>query len=136
MTDRYQRMKTMEKEYPVSTLCEAFDASRSGYYDWREREPSVREQANTRLLEEIQLLRQGEEICYGSPRMTEELKGRGHVCSENRIARLMHEHDLRAQTKPRFVPCTTDSQHDQPIAPNRLTERAAPDGPNQIWLQD
>ncbi len=23
-----------------------------------------------------------------------------------------------------------------PIAPNRLAERAAPDGPNQVWLQD
>jgi transposase InsO family protein len=68
--------------------------------------------------------------------MAEELKGRGHTCSENRVARLMREHDLRAQVKPRFVPCTTDSQHDQPIAPNRLAERAAPDGPNQVWLQD
>ena len=126
----------MEKEYPVSALCEALDVSRSGYYDWRERKPSTRAQANARLLEEIRGLRVGEEICYGSPRMTQELKGRGHVCSENRIARLMREHELRAQTKPRFVPCTTDSHHDQPIAPNRLAQRAAPDGPNQIWLQD
>jgi putative transposase len=136
MSDRYQRIETMEKDYPVTSLCDAFEVSRSGYYDWRERKPSAREQANTRLLEEIQVLRQREEICYGSPRMTEELKARGHVCSENRIARLMREHDLRAHTKPRFVPCTTDSNHDQPIAPNRLAQRAAPDGPNQIWLQD
>ena len=126
----------MIKEHPLSTLCEAFDVSRSGYYAWCERKPSARQQANIRLLEEIQRLRQGEEVCYGSPRLTEELKGRGHACSENRIARLMRAHDLRAQVKPRFVPCTTDSAHDQPVAPNRLAERAAPDGPNQIWLQD
>jgi transposase InsO family protein len=126
----------MENDYPLTELCAAFAVSRSGYYAWRARKPSARAQANTRLLEAIQHLRQGEEICYGSPRMTEELKGRGHTCSENRIARLMREHDLRAQTKPRFVPRTTDSEHDQPIAPNRLAERAAPEGPNQIWLQD
>jgi len=136
VTDRYQRIQTMEKEYPLSELCEAFEVSRSGYYAWRGRKPSARAQANTRLLEEIQNLRQREEICYGSPRMTEELKSRGHRCSENRVARLMREHELRAQTKPRFVPCTTDSQHDQPIAPNHLAQAAAPDGPNQIWLQD
>ena len=136
MTDRYQRIQTMTKEHPLSALCEALDVSRSGYYAWCERQPSARQQANTRLLEEIQILRQGEEVCYGSPRMTEELKGRGHTCSENRIARLMREHDLRAQVKPRFVPRTTDSDHDQPVAPNRLAERAAPDGPNQVWLQD
>lgn len=136
MTDRYQRIQTMEKEYSLSELCAAFEVSRSGYYDWRERKPSARQQANARLVEQIQIIRQGEAVCYGSPRLTEELKGRGHACSENRVARLMRAHDLRAQLKPRFVPCTTDSQHDQPIAPNHLADRAAPDGPNQIWLQD
>ena len=136
MSARYQRIQIMEKEYHLSELCLAFEVSRSGYYDWCARKPSARQQANTQLLAEIQILRQGEEACYGSPRMTQELQARGYQCSENRIARLMHEHGLRAQARPRFVPCTTDSKHDQPIAPNRLAERAAPDGPDQIWLQD
>ena len=136
MTDRYQRIQVMEREHPLSELCAALAVSRSGYYAWRERAPSARQQANARLLEEIQDLRQGEEACYGSPRMTAELQGRGHPCSENRVARLMRVHRLRAQARPRWVPRTTDSDHDEPIAPNRLAERAAPDGPNQVWLQD
>lgn len=136
MSHRYQRIQAMKKEYPLTELCTAFAVSRSGYYDWCARPPSARQQANTQLLAEIQTLRQSEEACYGSPRMTEELQARGYRCSENRVARLMHEHGLRAQAQPRFVPCTTDSDHDRPIAPNRLAERAAPDGPNQIWLQD
>jgi transposase InsO family protein len=136
MTDRYRRMKTLELDYPVTALCEAFAVSRSGYYAWRERAPSARQQANARLVAQIHLIRQGEEACYGSPRMTEELRARGHACSEKRVARLMREHGLRAQAVPRFVPRTTDSDHDEPIAPNRLAERAAPDGPNQVWLQD
>jgi putative transposase len=126
----------MTADYTTTELCEAFDVSRSGYYDWLEREPSARQQANTRLVEAIQLLRQGEEACYGSPRMTEELQARGYACSENRVARLMRTHGLRAQAAPRFVPRTTDSDHDEPIAPNRLADRVAPDGPNQVWLQD
>ena len=136
MTDRYQRIHAMKKAYPLTELCAAFAVSRSGYYAWCERKPSARQQANTRLLEAIQTLRQGEEACYGSPRLTEELKARGYPCSENRIARLMHEHGLRAQAQPRFVPRTTDSDHDLPVAPNRLAERATPAGPNQVWLQD
>lgn len=112
------------------------EVSRSGYYAWRARGPSVRSQANARLLEEIQHLRQGEEACYGSPRLTEELKAQGQVCSENRVARLMRAHGLRAQVRPRWVPRTTDSDHDEPSAPNRLAQRAVPDGPNQVWLQD
>ena len=136
MTERYQRMKAMAGDYALTELCEAFEVSRSGYYAWREREPSARQQANDRLVTEIQLLRQGEEACYGSPRMTVELQARGHSCSENRVARLMREQGLRAQAAARFVPRTTDSAHDEPIAPNRLAECAAPAGPNQVWLQD
>lgn len=136
MTDRYQRMKTLAADYPLSALCAAFSVSRSGYYAWRERAPSVRQRANDRLVAEMERLRQGEEAAYGSPRMTEELQARGLACSENRVARLMRRHGLRAQAAPRFVPCTTDTDHDEPIAPNRLAERAAPDGPNQVWLQD
>lgn len=79
--------------------------------------PSARQQATTQLLAEIQTLRQGEETSYGSPRMTEELQARGYACSENRIARLMRQHGLRVQARPRFVPCTTNSDHDLPIAP-------------------
>lgn len=84
---------------------------------------------------EMHVRRQGEEACYGSPRMTEELQARGLAGSENRVARLMRAPGLRAQPAPRFVPCTTDSDHDEPVAPNRLAETVAPDGPNQIWLQ-
>jgi transposase InsO family protein len=126
----------MENDYALSALCLAFGVSRSGYYAWCGRKPSARQQANTQLLAEIQTLRQSEAAAYGSPRLTAELQARGYPCSENRIARLLHAHGLRAQARPRFVPCTTDSAHDLPVAPNRLAERATPDGPNQIWLQD
>ena len=136
MSTRYQRIQAMENDYSLSALCLAFDVSRSGYYDWCGRKPSARQQANTQLLAEIQTLRQSEEAAYGSPRLTAELQARGYQCSENRIARLLHAHGLRAQARPRFVPCTTDSDHDLPVAPNRLAERSAPTGPDQIWLED
>jgi putative transposase len=126
----------MEKEYPLSLLCRVFAVSRSGYHAWRTRKPSARQQANDRLLAAISQLHAGPERCYGSPRLTPELQALGHACSENRVARLMQRHGVRAQRRKRFVPRTTDSDHDQPIAPNRLAERPAPTGPNQVWLQD
>lgn len=126
----------MTAGYATTALCEAFEVSRSGYYAWQAREPSGRQQANERLVAAMRVIRQGEEVCYGSPRMTRELQARGLDCSENRVARLMRAHGLRAQPVPRFVPGTTDSDHDEPVAPNRLAETSAPDGPNQIWLQD
>jgi transposase InsO family protein len=136
VTDRYQRIATMEKEYPLTVLCRVFGVSRSGYHAWRTRPPSVRQQANDQLLAAIRRLHQGPERCYGSPRLTPELKALGHACSENRVARLMQRHGVRAQKRKRFVPRTTDSDHDHPIAPNRLAERSVPTGPNQVWVSD
>lgn len=136
MTDCYQRIQAMTADHDTAALCEAFGVSRSGYYAWQAREPSARALANERLVAEMHILRQGEEACYGSPRMTRELQARGLACSENRVARLMRAHGLRAQRAPRFVPRTTDSDHDEPVAPNRLAAAPVPDGPNQIWRQD
>ena len=43
---------------------------------------------------------------------------------------------LCGRAKGRFRVCTTDSNHDQPIAPNRLPQLLPPDAPNQIWVGD
>jgi transposase InsO family protein len=133
---RYERIQAMEKEFPLSILCRVLEVSRSGYHAWRRREPSARAQANEQLLAAIRQLHAGPERAYGSPRVTSERKAQGHGCSENRVARLMQRHGLRAQVRKRFVPRTTDSDHDQPIAPNRLAERTLPEGPNQVWVSD
>lgn len=136
MTQRYQRIQMMESDHPLSLLCRVFEVSRSGYHAWRGRKPSARQEANQRIVQAIEALHRGRERCYGSPRLTPELRARGHQCSENRVARLMQRHGLRACRRKRFVPCTTDSRHDQPIAPNRLADHSAPRGPNQVWVSD
>ena len=48
----------------------------------------------------------------------------------------MRQHQLWAQAPRRFVPQTTDSRHDQPIAPNRLASVASPTAANQQWVTD
>jgi putative transposase len=46
----------------------------------------------------------------------------------------MREHDLQPRRRHRHV-ATTDSNHDQPIYPNRTRELTV-DGPNQLWVAD
>jgi putative transposase len=60
----------------------------------------------------------------------------GHSHGRNRIARLMRQQKLCGRVKGRFRVRTTDSNHDQPIAPNRLAELPAPTAADQIWLGD
>ena len=71
---------------------------------------------------------------YGWRRVRAELRHRGMIVNHKKVRRLMREHDLQPRRRRRHV-ATTDSDHDQPIYPNRTTELAI-DGPNQLWVAD
>jgi len=129
-------MKTIESKYPLTDCCRALGVSRSGYYAWDQREPSSRTQANQVLKEEIAVIFEQRQQRYGSPRITRELRQRGRVCGENRVARLMRQKRLNATPKRRFRVMTTNSNHDLPIAPNRLADVTEITRPNQVWVGD
>ena len=48
----------------------------------------------------------------------------------------MRSHGIRALAGRRFRPCTTDSRHSLPIAPNLLNQEFVAAAPNRIWLAD
>jgi putative transposase len=129
-------MKTIEQEYPLTDCCRALGVSRSGYYAWCDRKPGPRAEANHTLSAEIVGLFKQRQERYGSPRITRELWRRGRVCGENRVARLMRGKRLNATPKRRFRVMTTNSNHDLPIAPNRLAEVFEITRPNQVWVGD
>jgi putative transposase len=128
----------MKAEHPILELCEAFDVSRSGYYDWSQRRqaPGPRAAEDAVLRERIKSLHQESRETYGSPRIQKDLREEGARHGRNRIARLMREQGLCGRQSRRYRVVTTDSNHDQPIAPNRLAEAPAPTAPNQQWVAD
>ena len=65
-----------------------------------------------------------------------ELRKSGARHGRNRIARIMQQEGLCGRQKGRYRVQTTDSNHDEPIAPNRLAEAPTPTAPNQIWVGD
>jgi len=129
-------MKSLEHQYSVSECCEALGVSRSGYYAWRARPPGLRAEANRELAIEIAEVFDHRQRRYGSPRITRELRKRGRACGENRVARLMRDKHLNAKPRRRFRVMTTQSDHDLPIAPNRLAEIKAITTTNQVWVSD
>jgi len=48
----------------------------------------------------------------------------------------MRRHGIRALAGRRFRPCTTDSRHHLPVAPNLLKQAFVASAPNRIWLAD
>jgi transposase InsO family protein len=129
-------MKALEDQYPTRELCAAFAVSRSGYYAWKQRPLSARQRRDAELGAQLRRLHEQSRRTYGSPRLLEALRQEGERISRRRVCRLMRQQQLHAVRPRRFVPHTTDSRHDQPIAPNRLAQAPAPDGPDQQWVSD
>lgn len=126
----------MKGEHSLAQLCAAFEVKRSGYHAWVKAEASPRERADAALLPKIRVVFARHQGRYGSPRIRDELADQGARHGGKRIARLMKAAGLRGRCSRRFVPRTTQSDHDHPIAPNLLAQRRAPTGPNQSWVTD
>lgn len=122
--------------YPVRVMCRVLGVSASGYYGWRHRPPSARAMANITLLGDVRRIQARHQGRYGSPRMHAALRAEGRSCSRGRVERLTRRHGIRALAGRRFRPCTTDSRHYLPIAPNLLAQRFVAPAPNRIWLAD
>jgi putative transposase len=128
----------MKNDHPIQTLCAAFAVSASGYYDWRRRltAPGPRARQTQALTHSIKTIHAQSRATYGSPRIQIELRKTGARHGRNRIARLMQQEGLCGRQKTRYCVQTTDSNHDEPIAPNHLAAAPAPSAPNQTWVAD
>ena len=115
-------MKSQAQQHGVKRLCQVLGVSRSGYYAWRHRLPSRRQQANQRLLVRIREAYALSRNTYGSPRIQAALQRQGIACSRKRVAHLMHHDHLLARRVARHVHRTTQRDAQAQPAPNLLDQ--------------
>lgn len=121
--------------FPIVKMSEVFDVSRSGYYSWMSRGPSDRAQENQRLRRKIRKIWLDSGKTYGSPRIHQQLLRDGETASRPRVARLMKKEGIQSQIRPKWV-ATTDSNHQLPVAPNRLGQDFSAERLGQVWVSD
>jgi transposase InsO family protein len=128
----------MKDDHPILTLCLHLEVSSSGYYDWQKRRlcPGPRAVEDQALAQAIDQIHTRSRKTYGAPRVAQELRKTGRRHGRNRVARLMKEKGLCGRQKGRYRVRTTDSNHDQPIAANRLAQAPKATAPNQLWVAD
>ena len=127
----------MRDTYSISELCHALQVYKSGYYAARGRTPGPRRRCDEQLLVAIKDIHGHRHTrCYGSPRMTVELRQHGHTCSVNRVARLMRDAGLRARPRKPYRPKTTRPDHAACPSPNLLAAAAPPQVPGTHLVSD
>ena len=124
------------RRWPVSVICRVLKVTRGGFYLWKKRKPSARQIRQQKLLAKIRIVQRENRELYGSPRVHRALLIDGEVVSRNTVAKLMRQARIRAKTRRRYVPRTTDSTHHKPIADNLLARDFAAPAPNRKWLAD
>lgn len=132
---KFAYIQAHSQAHKVMRLCQVLGVSTSGYYDWLERPESHRNQENRRLTVKIRQFHLVSRERYGSPRIYQDLRADGESCSENRVARLMRQHDIQAKMARRFV-VTTDSKNTLDPAPDLLRRQFRVSGANLGWVSD
>lgn len=120
----------------VEALCEALDVSPSGYYAWRERHLSPRQQADARLGNEIERVFIESRRTYGSQRVYLALRECGIRSSRKRVARLMRERGLRSVRARKQRVGLTKAGQSAYFAPNLLQQNFNATRKNQKWVTD
>ena len=124
------------RTWPVRLMCRVLAVSPSGYYSWRSRPKNARLASNRQLLDDVRRLHAEHHGRYDTPRMHAALRAEGWSAGLGRVERLMRRHGIRALAGRRFRPCTTDSRHDLPVAPNLLKQDFSASRPDTVWLAD
>jgi transposase InsO family protein len=130
---KYRFMERHRDTLKVKRMSKVLGVSRSGYYAWRTRRPSIRQQDNEQLLEHIWDAHKRSRSLYGSPRITAEINEQGIRCGRNRVARIMRVNGIRAEVRRKFRKKTTDSRHNYALAANLLIERKQTE---RVWAAD
>lgn len=87
----YTFIEAQKTNHRISRMCRILKVSKSGFYDWRDRAPSTRAQADALLTQKIVRIHKDSRETYGAPRIHFELRMLGVRCARKRVARLMRE---------------------------------------------
>lgn len=115
-------------------MCRVYGVTRAGFYAWRSRERSARERQNEALAAEIRTVHAQSRGTYGSPRVHQALRRRGHRVGRHRVARLMRRHGIKARVAT--IRYTSPSlQRYFGSIPNQSLELEL-EHPDQVWVGD
>jgi putative transposase len=123
-------------DMPVAWCCRQMKVSTSGFYEWKARPASAREQANLALIETSREIHVASRGTYGAPRVHAELRlGLHTVVNRKRVERLMRQAGIQGVFRRRNRGCTKRDQSATP-SDDLVNRQFSVDGPDRLWVMD
>ena len=121
--------------WSIAEMCRVLEVSRSGFYDWESRPPSVRELSDRQLAVEIEAIWECSARTYGAPRVHAWLHKQGFNPSCKRVARIMRVQGFEGESGRAKVR-TTIIDRTATAATDRVKRDFNPAAPNVTWCGD
>ena len=132
---KYAFIESLRGEFKITKMCRWLSVSRSGYYRWRDREPSQRaikrELVRCAVVDVYHQFKKR----YGAPRITVELNELGISCSQNHVAELLQIEGLKARNGKAFK-YQPSAYATYNVSPNLLARNFTARRPNEKWVSD
>jgi transposase InsO family protein len=132
---KYADIETVSEEFAITKMCRWLGVSRSGYYKWREREPSQRaikrELVRCAVVDVYHRFKKR----YGAPRITEELNALGVPCSVNHVAEILQIEGLKGRNGKAFK-YQQSAYETYNVSPNLLSRNFTASKPDEKWVSD
>jgi transposase InsO family protein len=121
-------------QHDITLMCRVYGVTTAGFYAWRSRERSERERQNETLAAEIRAVHTESRGTYGSPRVHQVLRHKGHHVGKHRVARLMRVHGIKARVATiRYT--NPGLQRYYGSIPNQQLDMKL-EAPDQVWVGD
>lgn len=124
-----------DSDWSLAEMCRTLRVSRSGYYDWVDRQPGPREISDRGLTREIEAIWECSDRTYGAPRIWRWLLKQGFTVGRNRVARIMALNGWEGETGRRKVK-TTIVERGARAATDRVRRDFNPAAPDVTWCGD
>lgn len=116
-------------------MCRMLKVSRSGYYEWRSRPASTRDEDDAHLIQVLRQIHAASRGTYGVRRVHAELVlGRGERAGHGRIERLMRIDGLQGVHRRRFR--HGPSGRLPAVFEDQVKRRFTADRPDKLWVTD
>jgi putative transposase len=132
-------MAAEKAHYGIARMARLLEVSRSGYYDWANRQtagPTPAQQRRAALTDKIRTFHADSDGVYGSPRILADLREAGDTVSAKTVAKLMRRNAIVGISPRKFIPVTTIPGPDPHRLPDLVKGCFDHGVLNKVWISD